>query len=202
MINLSKSNVIIIIIGDKMKIGYVRVSALDQNEERQLVTMKKHEVEKIFIEKMSAKNKDRPKLQEMLDYVRDGDTIIIHDLSRLARNTKDLLEIVEYLNQKEVNLISNKEHIDSSTPMGKLMLTMIGAIYEFERANLLERQREGIALAKAKGKYKGRKKIEIDNLDKYYEKYRIRMISKAEMARQLNISRPTLDKLLKEYELQ
>ena len=154
MINLSKSNVIIIIIGDKMKIGYVRVSALDQNEERQLVTMKKHEVEKIFIEKMSAKNKDRPKLQEMLDYVRDGDTIIIHDLSRLARNTKDLLEIVEYLNQKEVNLISNKEHIDSSTPMGKLMLTMIGAIYEFERANLLERQREGIALAKAKGRLK------------------------------------------------
>ena len=150
MINLSRSNVIIIVIGDEMKIGYVRVSSLDQNEERQLVTMKKHEVEKIFIEKVSAKNKDRPKLQEMLDYVRDGDTIIIHDLSRLARNTKDLLEIVEYLNQKEVNLISNKEHIDSSTPMGKLMLTMIGAIYEFERANLLERQREGIALAKAK----------------------------------------------------
>lgn len=185
-----------------MKIGYVRVSSLDQNEERQLVTMKKYEVEKVFIEKMSAKDKDRPKLQEMLDYVRDGDSVIVHDLSRLARNTKDLLEIVEYLNQKEVNLVSDKEHIDSSTPMGKLMLTMIGAIYEFERANLLERQREGIALAKAKGKYKGRKKIKIDNLDEYYEKYRIRMISKAEMARQLNISRPTLDKLLKEYELQ
>ena len=145
-----------------MKIGYVRVSSVDQNEERQLVTMKKHEVEKVFIEKMSAKNKERPKLQEMLDYVRDGDTIIVHDLSRLARNTKDLLEIVDYLNQKEVNLVSDKEHIDSSTPMGKLMLTMIGAIYEFERSNLLERQREGIALAKAKGKYKGRKKIKID----------------------------------------
>ena len=153
-----------------MKIGYVRVSSLDQNEERQLVTMKKYEVEKVFIEKMSAKDKDRPKLQEMLDYVRDGDSVIVHDLSRLARNTKDLLEIVEYLNQKEVNLVSDKEHIDSSTPMGKLMLTMIGAIYEFERANLLERQREGIALAKAKGKYKGRKKIKIDNLDEYYEK--------------------------------
>ena len=83
------------IIGDKMKIGYVRVSSVDQNEERQLVTMKKHEVEKVFIEKMSAKNKERPKLQEMLDYVRDGDTIIVHDLSRLARNTKDLLEIVK-----------------------------------------------------------------------------------------------------------
>ena len=84
------------IIGDKMKIGYVRVSSLDQNEERQLVTMKKYKVEKVFIEKMSAKDKNRPKLQEMLDYVRDGDTIIVHDLSRLARNTKDLLEIVEY----------------------------------------------------------------------------------------------------------
>ncbi len=184
-----------------MKIGYVRVSSLDQNEERQIVTMKKYDVEKVFIEKMSAKDKDRPKLQEMLDYVRDGDTIIVHDLSRLARNTKDLLEIVEYLNKKEVNLVSNKEHIDSSTPMGQLMLTMIGAIYEFERANLLERQREGIALAKAKGKYKGRKKIKRDNLGEYYEKYRIRMISKSELARQLNVSRPTLDKLLKEYEL-
>ena len=78
-----------------MKIGYVRVSSLDQNEERQLVTMKKYEVEKVFIEKMSAKDKDRPKLQEMLDYVRDGDSVIVHDLSRLARNTKDLLEIVK-----------------------------------------------------------------------------------------------------------
>lgn len=185
-----------------MKIGYVRVSSVDQNEERQLVTMKKHDVKKIFIEKMSAKDKNRPKLQEMLDYVRDGDTIIIHDFSRLARNTKDLLEIVEFLNQKEVNLLSEKENIDTSTPVGKLMLTMIGGIYEFERSNLLERQREGIALAKAKGKYKGRKRIKINNFDEYYEQYRIRVISKSEMARQLNISRPTLYKLLKEYEME
>ena len=187
--------------GDRMKIGYVRVSSVDQNEERQLVTMKKHEVEKIFIEKVSGKDKNRPKLQELLDYVREGDTVIIHDLSRLARNTKDLLEIVEYFNKNEVALVSDKEYIDSNTATGKLMLTMIAAINEFERANLLERQREGIALAKAKGKYKGRKKIKIDNLDEYYEKYRIRMISKSEMARQLKISRPTLDKLLKEYEM-
>ena len=98
-----------------MKIGYVRVSSVDQNEERQLVTMKKHEVEKIFIEKVSCKDKNRPKLQELLGYVREGDTVIIHDLSRLARNTKDLLEIVEYFNKNEVALVSDKEYIDSNT---------------------------------------------------------------------------------------
>ena len=97
----------------------------------------------------------------MLDYVRDGDTIHIHDLSRLARSTADLLVIVDLLTKKGVHLVSNKENIDSSTPTGKLMLTMIGAINEFERTNILERTREGIAIAKRNGVYKGRKPIDI-----------------------------------------
>ena len=183
-----------------MIVGYVRVSSVDQNEARQLVTMENYKVEKVYSEKISAKDTNRPKLQELLDFVREGDTVVIHDFSRLARSTKDLLEIVELLNDKKVNLISSKENIDSSTPTGKLMLTMIGAINEFERANLLERQREGIAIAKEKGLYKGRKEIKIDNFEEYYNRYKNREFNKTQLAKELGVSRPTLDKLIKDYE--
>ena len=183
-----------------MKIGYIRVSTVEQNEARQMVTMEKYEVEKIFSEKVSAKDTNREQLQLMLDFVREGDTVYIHDFSRLARSTKDLLEIVEYLNNKKVHLVSAKENIDSSTPTGKLMLTMIGAINEFERTNLLERQREGIAIAKQQGKYKGRKEVKINNFEYHYNRYLNREVNKSQLAKELNISRPTLDKLIKEYE--
>lgn len=183
-----------------MNLAYVRVSTLEQNEERQIEALKKFNIEKWFTEKVSGKNMDRPKLQEMLDFCREGDTIYIHDFSRLARSTKDLLDIVERLKEKGVHLVSNKENIDSSTPQGKLMLTMIAAIYEFERENMLERQREGIAIAKREGKFKGRKPLELDDFDKYYELYVSRQITKSEMARKLNISRPTLDKMIKAKE--
>ena len=178
-----------------MIVGYVRVSTVEQNESRQLVTMENYDVEKVFKEKVSAKDTNRPKLQELLDYVREGDTVVIHDFSRLARSTKDLLEIVELLESK----ISSKENIDSSTPTGKLMLTMIGAINEFERTNMLERQREGIAIAKSEGKYKGRKEVKIDNFGEYFNKYKNRELNKTQLAKELNISRPTLDKLIKEH---
>lgn len=162
--------------------------------------MKKYKVEKMFSEKVSAKDTNRIKLQELLDFCRDGDTIVVKDFSRLARSTKDLLNIVEFLNNKNVKLISEKENIDSSTPTGKLMLTMIGAINEFERTNLLERQREGIALAKIAGKYKGRKAYEIDaTFKELYEKYKIREITKSKFAEKLKMSRPSLDRLIKEY---
>lgn len=183
-----------------MNLAYVRVSTVEQNEERQIEALKKFNIEKWFTEKISGKNMERPKLQEMLDFCREGDTIYIHDFSRLARSTKDLLDIVERLKEKGVHLVSNKENIDSSTPQGKLMLTMIAAIYEFERENMLERQREGIAIAKREGKFKGRKPLELDDFDKYYELYISRQITKSEMARKLNISRPTLDKMIKAKE--
>ena len=144
-----------------MNIAYVRVSSIDQNEARQIESLEKYGIERWYTEKISGKDANRPKLQEMLEYVRDGDTIHIHDLSRLARSTADLLVIVDLLTKKDVHLVSNKENIDSSTPTGKLMLTMIGAINEFERTNILERTREGIAIAKREGVYKGRKPIEI-----------------------------------------
>lgn len=140
-------------------IAYIRVSTLEQNTESQFEILKQYKIDKYFEEKISAKNTNRPKLMEMLDYVRNGDTVYVKDFSRLARSTKDLLEILEKLENKGVKLVSNKENLDTSTPAGKLMVTMLGAIYEFERANLLERQKDGIAVAKREGKYKGRKKI-------------------------------------------
>ena len=183
-----------------MNVAYVRVSTVEQNEARQIEGMSKYNIEKWFTEKVSAKDTNRPQLKAMLDYVREGDTIYIHDFSRLARSTKDLLEIVEELNRKNVNLVSNKENIDSSTASGKLMLTMIGAIAEFERQNLLERQKEGIEIAKREGKFKGGqvKKVDHDTFNKYYEMYKNREINKGKFAELLNLSRPTLDKMLKD----
>ena len=186
-----------------MNVAYVRVSTVEQNEARQIEALKKHHIDKWFTEKVSGKNMNRPQLQAMLDYVREGDTVFIHDFSRLARSTSDLLKIVELLNEKGVHLVSNKENIDSSTPTGKLMLTMIGAINEFERTNLKERQAEGIAIAKEEGKYKGRKEITLDKFSEFpelYEQYRTRQLTKSKLALLLNVSRPTLDKLIKEYE--
>lgn len=183
-----------------MNIAYVRVSTADQNEGRQIEALKSRNIDKWYTEKVSAKDTNRPQLKEMLEFAREGDTIYIHDFSRLARSTKDLLDIVEMLNKKGVHLVSNKENIDTSTPTGKLMLTMIGAIAEFERTNLLERQREGIALAVKEGKYKGRKEIKIDNFAEQYQRYKNRELNKVQLAAVLGITRPTLDKLIKKYE--
>ena len=183
-----------------MKIAYTRVSTIDQNEARQVEGLKPHGIDKWFDEKASAKDVNRPQLQAMIDFAREGDTVYIHDFSRIARSTKDLLDIVETLSEKGAFLVSNKENIDTSTPTGKLMLTMIGAINEFERANLLERQREGIAIAVQEGRYKGRKEVKINDFAGYYERYRQREFSKAQLAAELNISRPTLDKLIRGHE--
>ena len=139
-----------------MKIGYIRVSTTDQNTIRQEVLMEALGVEEIYIDRISGKNTNRPELQKMMNYVRKGDVVIVESISRFARNTKDLLELVEQLNKKEVEFISQKEAINTSTPSGKFMLTIFAAVAELEREYLLQRQREGIAAAKAQGKYKGR----------------------------------------------
>ena len=155
-----------------MKVAYIRVSTVEQNEARQLEAMKDKGIEKYFTEKVSAKDTNRPKLQAMLDYVREGDTIYVHDFSRLARSTKDLLDITELLKAKGVRLVSNKENIDTNTPQGRLMLTMISAIYQFERENLLERQREGIDAAMANGVQFGRRqKFVAENYIEIFKRY-------------------------------
>ncbi|NFG25983.1 recombinase family protein [Clostridium botulinum] len=184
-----------------MNIAYVRVSTVEQNEGRQLEGLKKYDIDKWFTEKVSAKDTNRPQLKDMLDFARDGDTIYIWDFSRLSRSVKDLLEIVEQLQSKKVHLRSIKENLDTSTPTGKLMLTMIGAINEFERTNLLERQREGIALAKQEGKYKGRKEITYpDNWDEVYPKWKNRELTGTNAMEQLGLKRNTFYRLVKKYE--
>lgn len=145
-----------------MKVMYIRCSTEEQNEARQIETANEIGAEKLFIDKASGKNTDRIFLKEMMEYVREGDTVYCSDISRIARNTKDLLNIVEELNKKGVYFVSLKEKIDTSTPQGKFMLTVFGAMAELERENILARQKEGIEIAKREGKYKGRKRIEIN----------------------------------------
>ena len=179
-----------------MNIAYVRVSTVEQNEARQIEALEKYGIERWYTEKISGKDANRPKLQEMLEYVREGDTVHIHDLSRLARSTADLLVIVDQLSKKGVDLVSNKENIDSSTPTGKLMLTMIGAINEFERTNILERTREGIAIAIREGVYKGRKPIDVpENWDEVIKIWRSGKITSREAMTRLGLKPNTFYRL-------
>jgi DNA invertase Pin-like site-specific DNA recombinase len=182
-------------------IAYVRVSTIEQNDTRQREALEQHKIDKWFMEKISAKDTNRPELKAMLEFAREGDTIFIHDFSRLARSTKDLLEIVELLTNKKIALVSNKEKIDSSTDTGMLMLTMIGAINTFERANLLERQKEGIAIAKREGKYKGRKSINFpENWLEIYTQYKTRELKGFEAMEKLGLKRNTFYSLVAEHE--
>lgn len=145
-----------------MKVGYVRCSTAEQNEARQLKMMSEQNVEKVFLDKRSGKNTDRPEFKAMMAYVREGDTVVVESISRIARNTRDLLSIVADLTEKGVEFISLKENIDTTTPQGRFMLTVFGALSELEREALLEKQREGIEIAKAEGKYKGRQPVEVN----------------------------------------
>ena len=169
-----------------MKYAYIRVSTIDQHEDRQIEAMKKYDIpeDNYYIEKVSGKNTDRPELQKLLAALEKGDTVHIHDFSRLSRSTADLLKIVEDLNARGITLISNKENLDTSTPTGKLMLTMIGAINEFERLNLLERQAEGIAIAKKQGKFR-KKDVDFDKFNALEEKINAGLITVTEACKQM-----------------
>jgi DNA invertase Pin-like site-specific DNA recombinase len=183
-------------------VGYVRVSTTEQNTARQEFLMESLGVEKIYIEKISGKSKDRPKLQEMMTFVREGDTVIVESISRFARNVRDLLDLVEQLKEKKVDFVSKKENIDTTTPAGKLMLTVFGALAEFERESLLQRQREGIEIAKAEGKYKGRKPIEIDEklFEELYRQWKNGDTQPKYMIKKLGLSRNTFYRRVKAYE--
>jgi DNA invertase Pin-like site-specific DNA recombinase len=176
-----------------MKVGYVRVSTKEQNTIRQEALMQELEVEKIYIDKASGKNKDRHELAAMINFVREGDMVIVESYSRLARNTRDLLDIVEHLQKKGVSFISKKEAIDTSTPSGRLMLTVFAGLYQFERESLLQRQAEGIFEAKQAGKYKGRKPIEVDPIKfkALYEQWKAKKITAVYMRKQLNLTAQT-----------
>lgn len=145
--------------------GYARVSTAEQNEARQLATFyDEYNIDKdhIFIDKCSGKNADRPALKKMLETLQPGDRLIVKEFARLGRNTIDLLQITDSLTAKQIDIVSDKEKIDTTTSTGRFMLTVIAGMAQFERAMILERQKEGIALAKKEKKYTGRKPIEVD----------------------------------------
>ena len=145
-----------------MRVFYVRCSTMEQNEARQLKMAEEQNAEKVFVDKASGKNTNRAAFKEMMAFVRAGDTVVVESISRIARNTRDLLSIVSELTEKGVEFVSLKENIDTTTPQGRFILTVFGALAELERENILERQREGIEIAKSEGKYKGRKPIDYD----------------------------------------
>lgn len=163
--------------------------------------MLNEQVERLFIDKASGKNMERPQLKEMLGFVRKGDIVIVESISRLARNTRDLLTIIDELNKKEVQFISLKENINTSTPSGKFMITVFGAISELERSYILQRQREGIEQAKLAGKYKGRKSIEInDQFMNAYKLWKDNKITAVQAMKKTGMSKSTWYRKVKLFE--
>ena len=181
-----------------MKIGYIRVSTTEQNTLRQEVLMAELGVGEVFIDNASGKNTDRPELQRMIAYVRQGDTVIVESISRFARNTKDLLGLIEQLTAKQVEFVSKKEAIDTTTPTGKFMLTVFGAVAELEREYILQRQHEGITIAKEQGKYKGRRPIVHPDFDRVVSKWQAGDISAVEAMRRLNMKPSTFYRKVKQ----
>ena len=187
-----------------MKFLYVRVSTKEQNTERQTGLKLRFNCDKVYIDKLSGKNTNRPQFKEMLSQLRSGDTVIVESYSRASRSTKDLLELVEILNKKEVNFISVKENLDTSTPAGRLMLTMFAGLYQFERECMLERQSEGIKIAQEKGNYKnvGRKKLVPNDkvFNTLYKDWKNGLIKSKEFMEALNLKKMSFYRRIKEYE--
>ncbi|MBD5509485.1 MAG: recombinase family protein [Lachnospiraceae bacterium] len=186
-----------------MKVGYVRVSTEEQNTARQEAIMSELGVETVFIEKVSGKTqRGREQLEAMLAYVREGDVVVVESISRIARNTKDLLEIVERLNEKGVDFTSRKEQIDTNTPSGKFMLTVFGAIAQLEREYILDRQREGIEIARQNGKYKGRKAIAVDGekFAEVYGRWKSGEVKGVDAMRELDLKPSTFYRRVRDYE--
>lgn len=180
-----------------MKIGYIRISTTDQNTARQEVLMEELGVGQVFIDRMSGKSTDRPELKRMMNFVREGDVVMVESISRFARNTRDLLELVEKLTAKGVEFVSKKEAIDTTTPTGKFMLTVFGAVAELEREYILQRQKEGIAIAKANGVYKGRKPVERADMPVVVQSWRDGKITAVEAMRRLDMKPSTFYRRVK-----
>ena len=183
------------------RIGYVRVSTAEQNTARQEDAMKELGVTTVFMDKLSGKSAERPGLKEMLAYVRRGDTVVVSEISRLARSTRDLLNILDTLKAKQVEFVSLKENIDTTTAQGRFMLTVFAALAELERESILSRQKEGIVAAKSRGVHLGRPRAEVPkNWADVYREWKAGGISPSEAARLLKMKRPTFYLLVKRYE--
>ena len=186
-----------------MRVFYVCCSTSEQNEARQLKMAEEQNAEKVFVDKASGKNTDRAAFKEMMAFVRAGDTVVVESISRIARNTRDLLSIVSELTEKGVEFVSLKENIDTTTPQGRFMLTVFGALAELERENILERQREGIEIAKSEGKYKGRKPIDYDEaqMKALCKKWRTGEITATAAMKELGLKPNTFYRRVKEMGL-
>lgn len=185
-----------------MKIGYARVSSLEQNLDRQLKTLSEYGVDKLFTDKKSGKDTERDGFQDMMGFVREGDEVIVSEMSRLGRSTRDLLDIVEELNNKKVGVVFIKEGITTSGIHNKLIMTIFAGLAEWERDMIRERQAEGIALAKAAGKYKGRpcKKYDKDVLDSLLVDLKTKKMTVVDVSKKLGVSRATVYRLIKQAE--
>ena len=185
-----------------MKVGYIRVSTEEQNTARQEILMEQLGVEKVFIEKCSGKNANRPELMAMMNFVREGDTVVVSEISRFARNTKDLLTLIDSLTDKGVHFESQKEKIDTTTPTGKFMITVFGAVSQLERDYILARQKEGIDAKKARGEYKGRQPIEVDKskFEQEYKLWKSGQITATTAMTHLGLKPNTFYRRVKEYE--
>ena len=172
-----------------MKIGYVRVSTEEQNTARQEIMLRELGVDELFVDRASGKNADLPELNRMMNFVRRGDTVIVESISRFARNTRDLLDLVERLTEKQVEFVSRKEAIDTTTPTGKFMLTVFAAVAELEREYILQRQREGIAIAKQQGKYRGRPPKAYPDFERIAARWQKGEITAVQAMKQLGMSK-------------
>lgn len=184
------------------RIGYIRISSEQgQKTDRQDDAFASLNLDKIFTDHQSGKDQNRPALKEMLSYVREGDKLIVESISRISRSTRDLLSIIDSLALKKVAFVSIKENIDTATPQGKFVLTIFGALAELERESILQRQKEGIQSALARGKILGRPRANHPaEWQKYYQRWRNREITAKAAMDSLNLSRTTFYKLVKLWE--
>lgn len=181
-----------------MKIGYARVSTQDQNLDRQLDNLRAAECERIFNEKMTGTKSDRPELRTMLLTLRSGDVLVIDSFSRLSRSTKDLLAMVDQLTDMGVHLVSLKENLDTTTATGKLMLTMLSALSQFERDLIAERTIDGLKAARARGRSGGRPRVGSDKDRKQaYAMYQANIMSCQEIADKFGVSLSTLNRWIR-----
>lgn len=183
------------------KIGYIRVSSIGQETARQDQLMRELGVEKVFSEKLSGKTADRSELQKMLQYVREDDILYVESISRLSRSIRDLLKIVDTLQNKGVKRVSCKESLDTGTPQGRFVLSIFAALAELEREQTLQRQKEGIEIAKAAGVYKGKQfqRIDEDQFQKLYRKWQDKEITAAEFGRRTGLPPSSLYRRITHY---